>query len=254
MGTSPDSGIRQSASEVTGSGYEIKEGLRGDHEPTCIYDEHEGPVDIETDQLLDSHDRYEMHRSPPSQTVSSPTSFSPYAASSSSRFSITPKSHPFRNRKSFSATPTPGNVSSSKATPTAPILEEEWGDDAVIQWVGPADLHADDHSITGDSASSVAAEEAGVSEDDKDAWGRDAMLDWAWSGTEDQGSSQMEDEDVERMDEDEDADEDEEEDVAPQRPLGLESEEQLLARGMPDYSTWELKKLQVSWSCLTRIR
>lgn len=115
----------------------------------------------------------------------------------------------------------------------------------MMQWEGPVDLTgdtADDQDGIGDSASSVAPEEAGISDDEED-WGTEAVLDCAWSG-DDRGDSQ-----VETEEEEEEVELAEKYAEASAEIQGAESEEQLRARGMPDYASWAMKKLQVGRSC-----
>ncbi|WRT65014.1 uncharacterized protein IL334_001955 [Kwoniella shivajii] len=120
--------------------------------------------------------------------------------------------------------------------------EDNWGDEALLSWDGE-----DDAEVV--SVSSVAPSEAGLDreEDDEEDWGRDAYLEWAYEGGDDAVSTNddmSEDENALGEDmEDEDEDEDDEDDDSG-KLLQLESPAQLVSRGMPDYSTWELKKLQ----------
>jgi hypothetical protein len=97
-----------------------------------------------------------------------------------------------------------------------------------------------------DSASSVAAEDAGVSEEEGD-WGRDAQMEWAWSPT--QANLALSDADVVSGDPDEEEIEEIEDYEPPASQVVVaESKEQLVERGMPDYDEWEVKRLQVSES------
>ena len=187
-------------------------------------------LNLEETQLLSGSDDGQVVDAEDKSSVYSPSGRSPRASSSYSGLSVTPKQHAaLRDRKSLSATPTQGDTSFSTVMPSPsyplePHPGEEWGDDAVMRWDGEI--------VEGDDASSVAPEEAGVSGDEEQEWGREAMLDWAWSPTQDEGGSHVDDESESG------------EDQVGER----ESDDQLRARGMPDYSTWELKKLQVGAS------
>jgi hypothetical protein len=169
------------------------------------------------------------------------------------RLSITPRNLNHRTRLSTSITPT-ALLHESYAYDDPPStfdvddgddgdIQDGWGDEAVLEWTGGA---GDRHQAT-DSASSVAAEDAGISEEEED-WGRDAQMEWAWSPT--QANLALSEADVvsEDTDEEEIEEIDELEDYAPpaSQAVVVESKEQLVARGMPDYDEWELKRLQVS--------
>jgi hypothetical protein len=110
--------------------------------------------------------------------------------------------------------------------------QNNWGDDAMLRWdATPAD---DDDDL------SVNTHEAGLS-DGESEWGKDAYL--AWENEMD-ASDDYDNGDVEQDDSDEPKDD--------RRPSSSsdepteECEEQLIARGMPDYRAWETKDLQVS--------
>jgi hypothetical protein len=120
------------------------------------------------------------------------------------------------------------------------MAEDDWGDDAVLQWD-----HTADEPIPVDSASSVAPEDAGVSEREDD-WGRNAEMEWAWSPSAE--SVALSGEDL-RCDEEPEEGLEVDEQPASQ-PAMEETKEQLLVRGMPDYDQWELKGLQV---CVPRL-
>ena len=158
-----------------------------------------------------------------------------------------------RNRRSVSVTPTPGDESFSTVIggPADPIdldsyLEEDrWGDDAMLAWDGAIDvgsspnLQADRNVIDIlDSASSVAPGDAGIDSDEDEDWGREAVMDWAWSAT-------QEKKDASPPDTVEGEEESEVEEVIEPK---VETESELKSRGMPDYGSWDLKKLQVSSS------
>jgi hypothetical protein len=124
-------------------------------------------------------------------------------------------------------------------------IQDGWGDEAVLEWTGGAG--DGDRAI--DSASSVAAEDAGVSEEEED-WGRDAQMEWAWSPTQLNLDPALSDVDLvsEYTDEEEIEEINGLEDYEPSasQAVVVESKQQLVARGMPDYDGWELKRLQVS--------
>jgi hypothetical protein len=155
--------------------------------------------------------------------------------------------------------------------------EDDWGGGAVLQWDGV--------DMTGDSASSVAPGDAGLDTDameDEEEWGREAYLEYNWSGDDHGGhepggggSEDDESEDDEmlgqrglnpELDEGDDEEEIEEgiEEVEEEGIVGRggavgreraesESLEELSARGMPDYAAWELKKLQVGRTLLSAL-
>ncbi|WWD22062.1 hypothetical protein CI109_106550 [Kwoniella shandongensis] len=192
--------------------------------------------------------------------------------------SITPRADTsLRRRRAPSATPTPTPlpvagpalasmpieiVSSSPSDEEADEwVNQNWGDDAVMSWEGGKIGDEEDNG----SVSSVAADEAGV---DEEEWGREAYLQWGWQGegeggylTVTSGDSEEEEEreTIEiQSDHDDDVDEEEEgdqetveirshdggEEEEEKATLTIESKEQLVGRGMPDYTSWELKKLQ----------
>ena len=110
--------------------------------------------------------------------------------------------------------------------------EEDWGDEAMLEW------RADEGSIVSgmdDDASSVAREDAGLLSDDEEEddddndWGQDAVMTWEDMGIE--GGSDRSDLSESKSDE-----------LEPTE----ETEDDLLARGMPTYRNWTVKKLQVS--------
>ena len=69
-------------------------------------------------------------------------------------------------------------------------------------------------------------------------------MDWAFSGSDDQDGPQISHEEgTDWSDKEED-----DENTRRKTAQVMENEEQLRARGMPDYSSWELKDLQVSYS------
>jgi len=121
--------------------------------------------------------------------------------------------------------------------------EHTWGDDAVLRWEGVDSVNSED------DISSVAPEEAGVSDDDEENWGRDAIIDFTYASQE---SGTEAEEEVEMRGE-----EQFEEVEAVELGGALdnawssvpvetdESPAQLMARGMPDYQAWDDTKLQV---------
>ncbi|WVQ97826.1 hypothetical protein IAU59_004941 [Kwoniella sp. CBS 9459] len=153
---------------------------------------------------------------------------------------------------------------------------EAWGDEAVLTWSASREAEVNKRNRDGmdevwsvdssdaASVSSVPPSEAGLHEDEDDDddegdWGRDAYLTWdaeiddAEDEDEDDergegrivvafGDNEQEDADEDLHDHDDGMEDDEEQEVAQQ--VMEESVSQLVARGMPDYSQWELKKLQ----------
>lgn len=158
--------------------------------------------------------------------------------------------------------------------------DADWEDDAVISWSGEGGR---DRSIAHDAqsvqdtedASSVNAEEAGLinsdddgdemddDEEDEDEWGRDAMLEWDHepgmatvsvgfasdtevSEADDEGEEEQEEILIMTDEDDEDELDEEPSGSRRRRSHGSQSESKadLLARGMPDYDSWEVKKLQ----------
>ncbi|WVQ84009.1 hypothetical protein IAT38_006154 [Cryptococcus sp. DSM 104549] len=99
---------------------------------------------------------------------------------------------------------------------------DAWDDEAIMSWEGVAGPSRDDDDDDGMSASSVPPDD-----EERDPWEKAARAEVAW-----------EDEPVEETEEEEEELEEEEE----ERPE--ETREELLARGMPDYETWDVKKLQ----------
>jgi hypothetical protein len=104
--------------------------------------------------------------------------------------------------------------------------DDGWGDEAVLQWEATEVTDSDD-----DDVSSVPPDEAGL-EDDEGTWGRDAVIDFTYELTEitsvasdSEGSAGA--------------------GAAEEDILLEEHVDQLLARGMPQYDTWTIPKLQV---------
>jgi hypothetical protein len=174
------------------------------------------------------------------------------------RYSTTPK-RLMHGRTSLSTTPKAGDISVSTVTglsPRGPEVED-WGDGAMLQWDG----HRDDGE---DDVSSVAPDDAGVEggeyggEEDED-WGAGAVMDWQWHEDGDglvEGGDQVltissdnspGEDAVESEESEEEIEEIEEKGEASAGAHEVESTTDLLARGMPDYATWEIKKLQVSY-------
>nr|XP_019005401.1 uncharacterized protein I203_02254 [Kwoniella mangroviensis CBS 8507]OCF68862.1 hypothetical protein I203_02254 [Kwoniella mangroviensis CBS 8507] len=159
-------------------------------------------------------------------------------------------------RRGQSTTPTPAQIvytipSSSPEIETIDQNEDEdnWGDEAVLSWDGAqgGDGHEerdneDDQAI---SVSSVAPSEAGLDEEEEDEeeWGRDAYLEWAWDG--DDVNEEDEAEGLSATSDDEPMPDPDAENADENEGVGeVKTTAQLIQRGMPDYCTWELKKLQ----------
>lgn len=108
-------------------------------------------------------------------------------------------------------------------------FDNGWGDDAMMQWQGAQVIDTDD------DVSSVAPEEAGLLEDDgEDSWGKDAIIDFTLEDT-DEGDSSA----PEALDERPNV-------MENVRAAAEETTEELISRGMPDYSSWPVDRLQVS--------
>lgn len=108
--------------------------------------------------------------------------------------------------------------------------DDSWGDDAVLQWEGGIAVDSDD------DVSSVLPEDAGLSEEDEDSWGRGAIIDYTYTSQE---NGPSESEASQNMSEDEIL-------VAESSSEPhVETMEDLIARGMPDYPSWAMAKLQV---------
>lgn len=121
-------------------------------------------------------------------------------------------------------------------------MHDGWGDDAFLQWEGSEVLASDDD----DDVSSVAPEDAGLSEDDEDAWGRGAIIDYTYASAEEERASGIDERNVGHDDGDESVSE-----SSPEPQIDLESKVDLISRGMPDYDSWTIPKLQVlveQWS------
>nr|XP_019047449.1 hypothetical protein I302_04062 [Kwoniella bestiolae CBS 10118]OCF26379.1 hypothetical protein I302_04062 [Kwoniella bestiolae CBS 10118] len=143
-------------------------------------------------------------------------------------------------RRDQSTTPTPAQVvySVPSSSPEIDMIQEdEWGDDALLSWDGRGD--DDDEMI---SVSSVAPSEAGLEQEDEEEWGRDAYLEWAWDG--DTNTVDEDEEQELQTDEEVGGEEDSDDDSEDEEEIVMESTSDLVRRGMPDYSTWELNKLQ----------
>ncbi|WVR04436.1 hypothetical protein IAU60_001439 [Kwoniella sp. DSM 27419] len=156
-------------------------------------------------------------------------------------------------------------VSSSSDEDVQIAHDDTWGDDAILSWVGdaphptikaPSPTDIDVWSVAS-SVSSVPASEAGLSVDSdgdelgdmgaEDDWGKDAQLEWGFerhpgelfnAGQVD-SSEQEEVEEIE-LDRDFGESSEEEEQVEMDR---VETEEDMVARGMPKYAQWDYKKL-----------
>lgn len=156
-----------------------------------------------------------------------------FRASGSS--SITPKANNAnRYREALSATPTPAPIQEIPDDNDEWPAEDDWGDEAVLEWRAEEDSST--MSGMDDDASSVAREDAGLpdneDEDEDDDWGQDALMTWDDLGIEgDSDDAQSSSDDNGALGEPE---------------FKTETEEDLIARGMPTYRDWPIKKLQVS--------
>ncbi|OCF37572.1 hypothetical protein I316_00698 [Kwoniella heveanensis BCC8398] len=156
---------------------------------------------------------------------------------------------------------------------------DAWGDEAVLTWSALDEAREDvsrhkerDEEVwsvdSSDAVSSVPPSEAGLGGEDLDQdededegdWGRDAYLTWnaqvyennddddEEGGEEDGGivtmDGESEDDDVRFVHHGEDGEDGEDEEEDEVAEAVAESVTQLVARGMPDYSRWDLKKLQ----------
>ena len=222
MGASPPNNDRQlqrtiSDSERRASALEVDDDARSSHAP-LLHDAHLTP-------------RYRVDSSPDDDSPATVTS---------SRYSITPRNVFGHHR--FSATPT-RTLDPSSALPLSPedhgenalesmmnhTFDNGWGDDAMMQWQGAQVIDTDD------DVSSVAPEEAGLLEDDgEDGWGKDAIIDFTLEDT-DEGDSSA----PEALDERPNV-------MENVRAAAEETTEELISRGMPDYSSWPVDRLQVS--------
>ncbi|WWD00321.1 hypothetical protein V866_007232 [Kwoniella sp. B9012] len=158
-------------------------------------------------------------------------------------------------RREQSTTPTPAQIvyTIPSSSPEIEVIhqnadEDNWGDEAVLSWDGAGGGsdheerdNEDDQAI---SVSSVASSEAGLEEEeDEEEWGRDAYLEWAWDG--DDVNEEDEADVLSATSDDEPTQDPDEENADGNEEVGeVETTAQLIQRGMPDYSTWELKKLQ----------
>ncbi|WWC87235.1 uncharacterized protein L201_002123 [Kwoniella dendrophila CBS 6074] len=119
------------------------------------------------------------------------------------------------------------------------MQDDTWGDDALLAWDGVdcGNTHQDqDQNDETISVSSIAPSEAGLEGEDEEDWGRDAYLEWAWDDETIRVGEDKEDE----IDLNSNNHENQEEEEIPV----VESTAQLVQRGMPDYTLWDLKKLQ----------
>lgn len=154
----------------------------------------------------------------------------------------------------------PISIASSPGSPNPEVIDftedNDWGNEAVFSWNGP-----DDGSLSEDmghigelgSASSVAASDAGVGvddeDDDEDNWGREACLEWAWNPEDEAVSNETDTSEAGSNDES----------TRPVREATdqitkpEESVEEMIARGMPEYMTWAVPKLQVCVIIAARI-
>ncbi|WWD07927.1 hypothetical protein V865_006035 [Kwoniella europaea PYCC6329] len=159
-------------------------------------------------------------------------------------------------RREHSTTPTPAQIvyTIPSSSPEIEIIhqnedEDNWGDEAVLSWDGAGGGsgqeerdNEDDEAI---SISSVAPSEAGIDKEeaDEEEWGRDAFLEWAWDG--DDVNEEDEADGLSATSDDEPTQDPDEDDADGNEGTGeVETTAQLIQRGMPNYSTWELKKLQ----------
>lgn len=194
--------------------------------------------------------------------------------------SVTPTALAFQRSLTFDTPESP--LAAIPVDDSSEQEHEDWGEDAVMSWGGDRRRSGQEDALSvqdTEDASSVNAEEAGLigsdDEDDDDAgelsddevdedeWGRDAMLEWdhepgmeavSISGASDTELSEADDEGEDEQDEtvdvteelgDSDWDEGSRGAHSSRSRGGLtESKEDLMARGMPDYDSWDVKKLQ----------
>ena len=202
---------------------------------------------LTTTELVDLTD--ERYRSPKPIIHSSPLepdNRSPTFTETSTT-DETPRAMPTarRARKSTSMTPTPmqrQDIVSPKTTGLSQHLrivitgilddeddpddhddDEQWGDEGMMHWEAGSGNDTADEEI-----SSVATGDVGMSEEE--TWGEGAVLNYVTSGEEDEDGT--EGDAFELL-----------ETGATEQALTVED---LRAKGMPDYSTWTLPKLQVS--------
>jgi hypothetical protein len=123
-----------------------------------------------------------------------------------------------------------GNDDDRDASPD----QHEWGDNAVIMWEAGSNRDED--------ASSVDPREAGILEDEDD-WGGDALLAWDEDDIDDDNGDLDIDEYGRTLVIGDDLDEE-----TTDGEVIDETEEALVARGMPMYRDWQVKELQVSVS------
>ena len=205
----------------------------------------------------DAHDatpRRDRHRTPKPHVFSPAMSLDDSPATVvSSTFSTTPRNIYSQTGSSLTPTRMPAR---SVATHSPSIhhqvddyyeVEEQdehtWGDDAVLRWEGVDSVNSED------DISSVAPEESGVSDDDEENWGRDAIIDFTYASQE---SGTEAEEEVETLGEEQFEEVEAVElgsaldDAWSSIPVEAdESPAQLMARGMPDYLSWDDNKLQV---------
>ena len=179
---------------------------------------------------VESDRTWREQQTPRANVLSSPEDDSPMTITSST-LSVTPRNGP--SRPQILLTPTPanraiGNDSMSDREQAIDISQEDWGDDAMLRWDG-GELDSED------DVSSVAPEDAGLVSGEDDRWGRDAIIDFTNSTQEEDVESDLPDEEAFAG-------------MLPEQAHLPEqgTAEELIARGMPDYSTWTVKKLQVS--------
>ena len=165
------------------------------------------------------------YRSPVAPVPATPDTVN---TSLSSTFSVTPRN--LFLKRGQSSTPTPAAQLANIPIDFDGINDEgeddgeEWGDDALLRWDGIEEID------TGDEVSSVPPEDAGVS--DEETWGRDAVIDFTLSSDEKYDSGENSEEELTGV-----------ETIA---VVDDETIEELRGRGMPDYSQWDIRKLQVS--------
>jgi hypothetical protein len=114
----------------------------------------------------------------------------------------------------------------------------------MLSWDWGEGGHSDD-----EAASSLLSLDSGLSDDDLEAWGRDAVIDFTYESEDsshplsiEYGHIDVEEgvPDMQRFTPESAAVELEVQVVAAE-----ETKEELVARGMPDYGTWDIPKLQV---------
>lgn len=124
---------------------------------------------------------------------------------------------------------------------------EGWGDEAMLSRSGEEGYHsADEDALSHVSLDSV------VTDDDLETWGRDAVIDFTYDSghsspsiSVEYGHIDTEDEPLELCESSPDTPTEELEELEDPAGGGEETRDELFARGMPDYESWDIPKLQV---------